>query len=44
MVDDFDKYTKENFTKNGAKEIVRVVGLIKAKNWIKNMETTFKTM
>ena len=44
MVDDSDKYTKEKFIKNGAKEYVGGIDPIKAKNWVNNMETTFKAM
>lgn len=34
-VEDSDKYNKEKFIKNGAKEFVGRVDPIKAKNWIK---------
>lgn len=43
-VEDSDKYNKEKFIKNGAKEFVGRVDPIKAKNWINNMETTFRAM
>lgn len=44
MVGDFDKHTKEKFIKNGAKEFVGGVDLIKVENWVNNVETTFKAM
>lgn len=44
MVDDSDKYTKEKFVANGAKEIETGVDPIKAESWINNIETTFRAM
>lgn len=44
VVDDSDKYTKENFIKNGANHFLGGVDPIKAKNWINNIETIFRVM
>lgn len=44
VLDDSNNYTKEKFMKNGAKEFVGGVALIKAENGINNMETTFRAM
>lgn len=38
------KYNKEKFIKNGAKEFIGGVDLIKVENWINNMKTTFRAM
>lgn len=43
-VDDLNKFIKETFIKNGAKEFIGGVDLIKAENWINNIETTFRAM
>lgn len=43
-VDDFDKFTKEKFIENGAKEFVDEVYLIKVEHWINKMNITFKAM
>ena len=42
--DDADRYTKEKFMKNGAKEFEGGIDPVKAENWINNMETTFRAM
>ena len=42
--DDADRYTKEKFMKNGAKEYEGGIDPVKAENWINNMETTFRAM
>ena len=42
--EDGDRYTKEKFMKNGAKEFEGGTNPIKAENWINNMETTFLAM
>ena len=42
--DDSDKFNKEKFRKNGAKEYEGGVDPIKAENWINNMEITFRAM
>ena len=42
--EDYDKFNKEKFIKNGAKEFIGGVDPIMAENWINNMETTFRAM
>ena len=42
--EDGDRYTKEKFMKNGAKEFEGGTDPIRAENWINNMETTFRAM
>ena len=42
--EDSDKFNKEKFIKNGAKEFIGGVDPIMAENWINNMETTFRAM